>query len=257
MFFERLFSNLNVNITCRYKKECGYSEHGMKVMMFSNCFAWPKSTSFLSQIVFTRRGTPAHSKSSWHQRSRQWWLTFWHYYMKLLMWYMACWKRIAEERVIFQCWVNWLFECRNADNCTTHFLTWFKKIYYTIIVYYLSPPNCNLIPTGVRIFLCVHWRIPTVKQMNAWLIVVLSMYLLYECINLISEEMALPLLLRIRAYTVSPRWSQVMGHTVHASMVHLLRTTTMLSFLLTGGSRPSFLRNPQAVGTTPSLLHHL
>lgn len=53
--FERLFFNLNVNTIHRYKKECTYSGCGMRVIKVSNCFSWPKSTSFLSWIVFIRK----------------------------------------------------------------------------------------------------------------------------------------------------------------------------------------------------------
>lgn len=65
-----------------------------------------------------------------------------------------------------------------------------KTIYHMIAVYYVS-----LSPTRVRSFLFVHWYIPTVRQKIAWHTVMLSTYLLNECISSITEDVALLFLL--------------------------------------------------------------
>ena len=78
-----------------------------------------------------------------------------------------------------------------------------KTIYYMITVYYVS-----LSPTRVRSFLFVHWYIPTVRQKIAWHTVMLSTYLLNECISSVTEDVALLFLLsKIQGSASSPQAS--------------------------------------------------
>lgn len=84
------------------------------------------------------------------------------------------------------------------ENCTAYFLTWFEK--HTVYDHCLLSlfPHYSASTIRVGSFPFLHWGIPTEKQKNACR-TMLSTYLLNECVCLIIEEIASPLLLRLRA----------------------------------------------------------